>query len=162
MSATNRGSVRNPGDFYATPESAFLPMIPFIKKLPFTVWEPAQGDGRLVSWMISNGIEAIGSDIADGTDFLSSTMGVGSIVTNPPFSLAFEFCQHAVNLSRNVVMLLRLNFLASQKRKTWFTANPPTALFILSKRPSFTGGKTDACDYAWVAWSPRLSGIHFL
>jgi len=38
-------------------------------------------------------------------------------------------------------------------------------MFVLSKRPSFTGKGTDATDYAWFVWDktdriPR--GIHFV
>lgn len=165
MSSTNRGTVRNENDFYATPESAFKPLLPHLKPLVgLSIWEPAEGDGRLVRWLNEAGFNATGTDIQTGDDFLQYLFYKPdcAIVTNPPFSLAFEFAQNAVLVSRHVVLLLRLNFLASFKRKTWFTENPPTALFVLSKRPSFTDGGTDSCDYAWFAWSPRLMGIHFL
>ena len=43
--------------------------------------------------------------------------------------------------------------------------NTPTALHVLSKRPSFTGKGTDATDYAWYVWdkTERLSrGVSFV
>jgi len=60
-------------------------------------------------------------------------------------------------------MLLRLNFLASRKRHGWWNLHRPSALFVLSQRPSFTeDGQTDATDYAWFYWGAFHSGIHFL
>lgn len=173
MSATNRGAVRNERDFYATPKAAFIPLM---KYLPTgIIWEPACGDGRLVSWMRDGGFKAEGSDLepqcdAPRLDFLETSKdfpaGSGNyaaIVTNPPFSLAFEFCQHARKLSDETFFLLSLNFLASRKRNAWFKANLVSALFVLSARPSFTAnGKTDACDYAWFYWGPRHRGIFHL
>jgi len=60
-------------------------------------------------------------------------------------------------------MLLRLNFLASQRRAKWWAAQKPNALLVLSKRPSFlASNKTDATDYAWFYWGRRHQGIYFL
>lgn len=160
MSSTGRGSVRRDSDFYTTPEHAFVPVLPFIKLMPDPVWEPACGDGRLVRWMNSYGIQSWGTDIAHGFDFFEAEKRGDTIVTNPPFSLAFEFCDRALKMSSNVAMLLRLNFLAGQKRRDWYKEHPPTALVVLSRRPSFTGNGTDSCDYAWVFWSPFVHGIH--
>lgn len=164
MSATNRGAVRNERDFYATPESAFKPIIPFIGLCkPHHVWEPACGDRRLIRWLAESELRGFvdGDDLTNGYDFLKDMdRRYNCIVTNPPFSLAFEFCQHAVAVADHVFLLLRLNFLASAKRKPWFAENEPDALFILSKRPSFTeDGGTDACDYAWYYWGQRHHGI---
>jgi hypothetical protein len=62
-------------------------------------------------------------------------------------------------------MLLRINYLGSISRHEWWKENSPTALHVLSKRPSFTGKGTDATDYAWFVWdkSNRLEkGIFFV
>jgi len=168
MSATNRGAKRHAADFYATPESAFRPLLPFIKAVRsmsagFEVWEPACGDRRLIRWMEKDGIASGGSDLKNGYDFLKNADEASCILTNPPFSLALEFCDHAINHSPNVFMLLRLNFLASRKRRNWWNAHKPAALFVLSERPSFTdNGKTDATDYAWFYWGKIHKGFYFL
>lgn len=167
MSSTNRGSTRIESDHYPTPKTAFTPLIPWIKRLDVPVWEPACGDGRLIRWMQEAGIEADGRDIVADAEFnprnfLEDDDCLPCIVTNPPFSLAFEFCQHAVSHSRHVFLLLRLNFLASKKRAEWFRDNEPSALFVLTKRPSFTEGGTDSCDYAWFYWGDKIRGIHHL
>ncbi len=161
MSATNRGAIRIQSDFYPTPESAFEPLIPYLPKGKY-IWEPASGDGRLIRWMVEAGLEAGGNDLNSGYDFLADTEISDCIVTNPPYSSAMEFAAHAVLHADEVFLLLRINFLGSKKRKAWFQANEPSALFVLSQRPSFTGSGTDATEYAWYYWGPRHKGIFHL
>ena len=150
-------------DFYATPEAAFRPLLPYLARLGGKIWEPACGDSRLVKWMQEFGFDAAGSDLNAGYDFLKDGDRHETILTNPPFSLAMEFCDHARQHAPNVFMLLRLNFLASRKRRDWWRRNPPAALFVLSERPSFTeDGQTDATDYAWFFWGSYWRGCFFL
>jgi hypothetical protein len=176
VSATNRGAIRDPKDFYATPLTSFTPLIPFLPRVP--TWEPAQGDGRLVRAMVASGIEAVGSDLfpKDGSepiDFLKTGgHDYPCIVTNPPFSLAQEFIQHALDHAEHVYMLLRLNFLGAQCRREWWKQHEPNAIFVLSDRPKFCKNKhgkwsTDACEYGWFYWlaingEPEHTGIHHL
>lgn len=76
------------------------------------------------------------------------------IITNPPYSLAFEFVQSCWATGvRSMAMLLRLGFLESEKRHEWLSANPPSQFIVCSTRPSFTGdGNTDGTGYAWFIW----------
>lgn len=164
MSSTNRGAIRREADFYATPEGAFKPLLsilPMDKSLLY--WEPACGDRRLIKWIYEAGALADGVDLrTDGVDFLTDVNRRRFIITNPPFSIAQEFCDHALKHADEVMMLLRLNFLGAQKRCGWWKANEPKALFVLSKRPDFTGGGGDATEYAWFYWGHRFTGIHHL
>lgn len=170
MSATNRGAVRNESDFYPTPLSAFKPLLPFIKEVVATcpfgidriVWEPACGDGRLIRCMQADAIAATGNDLNASYDYLQDKTDRFCVVTNPPFTLAQEFVTQATALSTHTFMLLRLNFLGSQKRKQWWQAHEPAALFVLSERPSFTGHGTDATDYAWFYWGDCHHGVFHL
>lgn len=161
MSATNRGTIRIASDYYPTPLSAFTPLLPYLPaKTP--IWECASGDHRLIDCMRTVHLLASGNDILYGYDFLTDNCLRDVIVTNPPYSLALEFISHALFVSPNVYMLLRLNFLASQKRSVWFRQHEPSALFVLSRRPSFTGIGTDATDYAWFYWGDTHKGIYHL
>jgi hypothetical protein len=78
------------------------------------------------------------------------------IITNPPFSHALEIIQkalHDVTDDGYVIMLLRLNFLGSKKRKPFWDANPPKYIFVHSKRISFFGNSnTDSIEYAHFVW----------
>lgn len=169
MSATNRGTTRAESDFYATPASAFLPLLDYLPK-DSVYWEPACGDCRIIDWLTESGRQADGSDLhysdklgpRPAIDFLLDEFHRDFIITNPPFSLAQPFCDHALRHGREVMMLLRLNFLGAQKRREWWRQNQPSAIFVLSERPDFTGKGGDACDYGWFYWGRRFRGFIFL
>ncbi len=99
------------------------------------------------------------------------------IVSNPPFSEALAFIEHGLSLIAReppkmkvfrtiksgmaqettpvpiamAAFLLRLNFLEGQARAAFHRAHPAHVL-VLPRRPSFTGGGTDATGYAWMLW----------
>lgn len=76
------------------------------------------------------------------------------ILTNPPYALAEAFIDRALSEvweGGTVAMLLRLNYLGSQKRAE-FHREHPSDVFVLSRRPSFRHGGTDATEYAWFVW----------
>ena len=161
MSSTNRGTKRNAADFYPTPAGAFAPLMPILPRFA-EYWEPACGDGRLIKWLQAEGFPAGGTDLSLGRDFFADETTREFIITNPPFTLAQEFVAHALLHSRETMMLLRLNFLGSQKRCEWWRNNEPSALFVLSSRPDFTGGGGDSCEYAWFYWGRRWQGVRHL
>jgi hypothetical protein len=78
------------------------------------------------------------------------------IFTNPPFLLARNVIEKAlgdVQPDGFVVMLLRLNFFGSKKRKDLFQKHMPKYSFVHSKRISFTADKnTDSIEYAHYVW----------
>lgn len=83
-----------------------------------------------------------------------------TIITNPPFSISQEILEHLLKLRQNsekrvpttIIILQRLGFLGSQKRHEFWNKYPPSAVWALSKRPSFTGTGTDAHEYGWFIW----------
>lgn len=82
------------------------------------------------------------------------------VVKNPPFYLAEEVVREALErtaLGGTVFALLRVGFLGSRARGSLWR-DYPADLFVLPKRPSFTGGSTDSCDYGWFAWGPGRGG----
>jgi hypothetical protein len=149
---------RNAYDFYPTPSWCY-------EKLPInyskysTALEPCAGDGRILQFLTSKGLETDYCEIQEGKDFFEYSNTVDLILTNPPYSLAQEFVVHSLSLAPTVIMLLRLNFLGAQKRHTFWKENEPTSLFVLSKRPSFTGGGTDSTEYAWYVWERESKNI---
>jgi predicted RNA methylase len=85
------------------------------------------------------------------------------VIMNPPYSYAMQFVQHAQKIVRRggvVTALLRLSFLASKQRREFFATHPAN-VYVLTKRPSFTGKGTDACDYAWFTWQAGEGGRLF-
>jgi len=145
-------TMRNQYDFYPTPHWCY-------EKLPVnfsyykTALEPCAGDGRIVTFLKKQGIDNVNEcEIQDGVDFFNYGKKVDLIFTNPPYSIAQEFIKHSLELADTVIMLLRINFLGAQKRYEFFSNNEPDALYVLSKRPSFTGKGTDSTEYAWFVW----------
>ncbi len=150
-SATGRGTTRDPKDFYATPWASFKPLLDILPNDPDVYFrEPCAGDGRLIKWLRESGRYCDGADlfpqkeaVAEGLynstpeDYLSNETHHRFVVTNPPFGVAFEMAQHAKRHADEFIFLLRLSFLESDERGDWLSANEPSALFVLRKRPSF-------------------------
>ena len=162
MSATNRGLQRNEKDAYPTPSWCTEVLMPQIAwgEQP-RILEPCVGDGAILDVIrpVTESIEVC--EIADPycIDFLTyqPSQRIDFIVTNPPFSMAQEFIEHALDLANCVIMLLPLGFYGSKERHEWWTQYEPSAQFVLSRRPSFSRNKdgkwgTDSESYAWVCW----------
>lgn len=171
MSSTNRGAVRQPDDLYVTPDWAVRAILPNLGA-PMRVLDPACGTGALLRaarayWHPKT--ELYGIDIADRgwpdtvvVDALESIAWprVDLILANPPYSLAMEFLERGLEEAGpggQVAFLLRLAWLAGLKRSAFHKAHP-SDVYVLPKRPSFTGKGTDSADYAWFVWGPGRGG----
>lgn len=58
----------------------------------------------------------------------------GDIITNPPYGLATEFAEHAMNIitdGHKVAMFLKIQFLETQKRYELFKKYPPKPYMYL-------------------------------
>jgi hypothetical protein len=116
------------GDFYDTPAVAVHALLK-VERLPHVIWEPACGTGNIVRVLRQAGHQVIATDLNDrgcpdstaGIDFLIPYMNglptsVAAIVTNPPFAVAEDFIELALERAPLVVMLLRLAFYESKRR----------------------------------------------
>lgn len=151
MSRQKKGVRLNKTDFYPTPAWCFENLEVDWSKFK-TAHEPCAGDGRIFNFLKQNNINTTYSEINEGKDFFDWNDNVDLIFTNPPFTLAQEFVEHSLAKANTVIMLMRINFLGSKARHEWWKKNPPSSLFVLSTRPSFTGKGTDATEYAWYVW----------
>jgi hypothetical protein len=178
VSATNRGGKRSEADFYPTPAwcvDRLLEALP----LPGGVWlEPAAGSGAIVKavnakradvrWRVVELDARFAPELARETgkravitrSFLDvscrdSRPTASVVITNPPYSIALPMIQHALDFDALfVVMLLRLNFLASAARADLMRSHAPD-VYVLPNRPSFSGSGTDSIEYAWFVWHGR-------
>ena len=167
---------RDPGymdsaDFYSTPPEATEALLR-VEKFK-NVLEPCCGDGAISEVLKAHGIAVTSLDLHDrgygeyGHDFLVRTAPwKGDIVTNVPYNLALPFAQKAVEVATGkVCLLLRLAWLAGQRRKTFFKTHPPARVHVFSKRiprmhrPDYEGPKsTSTIEFAWFVWTPRFRG----
>lgn len=89
-------------------------------------------------------------------DFTRFDRHADIFIGNPPFSLADEFVDRALEMVRPggvVLYLLGLGFLAGSARyeRLW-RWHPPQSVFVVPNRPSFVGagtGKRDIAIYVW-------------
>ena len=156
MSATNRGSLRVANDFYPTPvECVEALLLQLNLRDDLSYLEPCRGsaEGSIYSRLPKGTLWA---ELSEGVDYCTVNRYEADVcITNPPFSRALTFLQKSLKECGTVVYLLRLNFLGSQSRKAFWEQNPPSHLYVLSKRPSFTGRGTDATEYAWFVWDRK-------
>jgi hypothetical protein len=155
-------------DFYPTPDHATLSLLAN-ETFTGSIWEPACGDGAISKVLLTQYPETYSSDLHDwqygetGVDFLSSHRRTHNVVTNPPYKLAQEFVEHSLAVSEHkVAMLLKLNFLEGQRRKSMFAKTPLKTVYVFSKRLSFTRAREDSkgnglLAYAWFVWDKQHS-----
>lgn len=158
MSATNRGAKRQTADFYPTPAWCTHRLLE-AAELPDGDWlEPCAGEGAIIraarevrpkaAWTavelraecapLLTRILPPFSDIRAGVDFLKADWRHFDVVlTNPPYFLAREFVDKCVSVADHVVMLLRINFLGSEDRQSWWRSRKMPDVWVLPNRPSF-------------------------
>jgi hypothetical protein len=159
MSATNRGAQRLPDDFYETPAWCVQAVLPFLQSFS-SVLDPCAGRGTILRALPNAHVLGMGIEInpvrakkcaneagyfcrvGDALDPQTSWnrpnfLPPDLICTNPPYSLAQGFIERSLTFgAKQVAMLLRLNYLGSQKRGPWWRRNP-CDVYVLEKRPSF-------------------------
>lgn len=165
-----RGRVEN--DYYATPfraTNAILDQLPDLS-LDDVILEPAAGEGHIVKCLkerypyttiIANDIayrsSRFGIDVNGGIDFLNPTLSysrpIDTIITNPPFSLAQEFIEKALSITKHyVIILAKIQLLEGEKRRSMFDNTPLKYIYVFSKRVStlWNGQEVDENGKPWA------------
>lgn len=177
MSSTLRSYVRHRSDYYITPVPAIVSFLKeFEKYEPLALsnevlfLDPAAGGSSEDEMSYPNALRAMGianvrtidirrdsrAEIID--DYLTRPLDFkpGIIITNPPFNLARQFIEKALEDVENegyVIMLLRLNFYGGQVRRDMWEKQLPKYSFVHNKRISFTKDrKTDSIEYQHCVW----------
>jgi len=159
LSQRESGYERKERDLYETPEWVTLALLSHLPRGISLVWEPAAGGGKMVAALKGGGLKVEHSDISDGDDFLASRRaGFDAIITNPPYVLAQEFIEHAIDLMNPngvVAMLLRTDFDHAKTRQHLFSGCDAFAKkLVLTKRIVwFDGpGAAPSFNHAWYIW----------
>ena len=157
---------RRTDDFHETPRVAVEALLS-VETFAGPIWEPACGRGAISEVLIEHGHDVISSDlVARGygsgrTDFLLEWQPrAPNVITNPPYKLALAFAQHALAVTAGrVALLLRLAWLESTTRLSFFTSHPPARVWVFASRlpmmhrDGWTGRKaSSAIPHAWYVW----------
>lgn len=163
---------REKDDFYPTWPGATAALLS-VETFDGAIWECAAGEGDMSRVLEEAGYEVISTDLTDRgyceprVDFLMEWQArAPNIVTNPPFGLAREFVDKALDLTTGkVAMFLRLAFLEGLKRGEWFPKTPLARVWIMSRRvPMQRGRLSEAGDgngvlaFAWFVWEHGHEG----
>lgn len=183
LAGGNSTSKRAKDDFYATdPQTLKLFLYEFLKDNALddgAILEPACGQGHIseaIKEILPN-YEIVSTDLIDrgygqgGIDFLTHDYGriFGTVITNPPFSLAKEFIEKGLEVSeKHVIMLCKIQLLEGVKRKDMFLNTPLKYVYVHTTRqatwkegqPLDPNGKkwaTTMC-LAWFVWDKEYEG----
>ena len=173
--STTRDRVED--DFYATPEGAIKDILDR-EILNGSILEPACGEGHIskllkeyypTSEIISTDLiqrdDKFNIGVQGNIDFLTYDYNrkFDNVITNPPFNLAQEFIERALQLSNNkVIMFAKIQLLEGTKRREMFDNTPLKYVYVFSKRqnPLRNGSPTDekgkpwasTMCFAWFVW----------
>ena len=161
MSQRDSGYERVAFDQYETPEWVTRALLPHLDS-HHTIWEPACGSGKMAAAL--NAYYA--TDIQKGSDFFTFKTAIlwprltTAIVTNPPYTCATAFIEHALKLMQPyntgaVAMLLRTDFDHAKSRRHLFADHPAFAKkLVLTKRIQwFEDSKSSpSFNHAWFIW----------
>lgn len=172
---------RHPEEYYATDPQALQDFLwAFSERdgneLNTMIWEPACGEGNLAKVLQEYGhtilaTDKVFRDYGCTYDFLDEKDPMkwpGDIITNPPYknNMDMGFVKRALQVVPNgawVIMLFKVQFLASRKRFDLFSQLPPRFVYIHSSRIKIwknneNDGKSNALDYAWYVWKKGYQG----
>jgi hypothetical protein len=158
-SCNNTGK-RKKSDFYETPYSLTEQLLE-VEKLQGSILEPARGNGAISKVVKGHYAGLTEYDIE--TDFLKETRKCDTIITNPPYSLAFQFIQQAkIVAQKKIILLLPLSYLHGKHRFDYIWQDkvfPLARIYVFTRYPMLgeklrEDGKynTGMMVYAWFVW----------
>lgn len=185
---------RHDFDFYSTPHEVVEKALLFIKShqsilpngmaLDWGSGDGVWGQGARHIWpnLHITGVEVRDIPMPEGYDNIlnvdlrsvpEQVEQFNLIMGNPPYKYADEVVRRSlkwVKPNGAIVLLLRLAYLAGQRRQKWlYSVSPPTDVVILSRRPGFYVGekRTNATDFALFCWvlgghRPANPRVHFM
>lgn len=166
----DRKEGRPSDDFYPTPPEATRALLK-VEKFGHVIWEPACGDGAISEVLFSSGYDVVSTDLNShgygkpDIDFLKTDLPyANTIITNPPFTLAEEFIEHAHKLKVvKMALLLKLSALEGRRRSEVMRKTHLTRIHVFENRLTMTrnGEKSKnggMIAFAWFVWEHGYQG----
>ena len=164
---------RQTEDFYATDPVAVYDLLER-EKFSEIILEPCVGMGHIAGVLEAEGHKVIAQDIVDRgwhntviKNFMTQKENSCDIITNPPYFMAKEIIEHALDISpegTKIAMFLKLTFMESIGRKALFEKYPFERLYVYShrrccaKNGEFGKYLNTAVAYGWYVWNKGYKG----
>jgi len=164
----NKGYNTGTYDLCQTPPYALEPLYPYLV-YHNPIWECAAGKGILSRALADHGYSVIATDIEPSgdvsySDFFSGGLfysNPNTIVTNPPYSLKYEWLEHCYDLGNPFALLMPVEMIGVKKAQDLFKKYGIEIIFM-SPRVDFympnkgwTGGGAQF-PTAWYTWKLNL------
>lgn len=147
-----------------TPAYAILPII---KYLPIHIWEPAVGEGHM-----QRALSACDHEVTGTTDdffgFEQYPTGVEAIVTNPPYSIKYDWIMQALSFEMPVALLLPVESLGTQA--FWRASHIyPLSVIFITPRINFhmpnkgwdgAGAQFPTAWFMWNFYNEQIQHVH--
>lgn len=155
-----------PFDRCQTPAYALDPLLSYLKP-GWTIWEPAAGEGNLVRALQSHGFNVIASDlltdcIGDGVIggrnfFTWQPPHFDAIVTNPPYTVKFDWYRRIYDLGKPFALLLPVETLGAHQAQMLYRRHGHEQM-LLNKRVNFKMPHKGWQSGEWrsTAWFPTF------
>lgn len=148
-----------PFDRCQTPNYALAPLLPHLNR-DWLVWEPAAGEGNIVNAVASHVRAIIGTDILQGSEynfFNYEPLAFSAIVTNPPYSVKYEWLERCYALGRPFALLVPVEAIGAAKAQRLMERHG-AELLLLDRRVNFKmpnkGWEGSAAQFPvlWLCW----------
>lgn len=156
-------------DFYETPIRCVDALLEREKFL-WNILEPASWNWAISKRLIDNWYEVISKDIRTdeivfwqwGCNIFDENLLYSNIVTNPPYCVAKDFITKSLSITNGkVCMFLKLQFLESIDRYSFFKSTPLKKVYVFCKRPTLYPANTEEPKNKWTIAYARYVREHW-
>ena len=161
----NKGNKVGTYDECQTPPYALEPLFPYLNKDWF-IWECACGSHTLWKALLMAGLKTDGTDIKHGEDFFNPLLSNyvldwNCIVTNPPYSIKYEWLKKCYELGRPFALLMPVEMLGTKRGQDLFDEYGIQVIFVQPRidfympNKGYEGGGAQF-PTAWFTWKLNL------
>lgn len=143
-----------------TPLYALDPLLPYLPPKCW-VWEPAAGDGNIARALHKANHWVVSTDVLTGHNFFTWQPALWTVlVTNPPYSIKYDWLAHCYELGRPFALLLPIDTIGAAKGQCLFRRHGVEIIY-LNRRVNFKmpnkgyGGSAQFAT-AWFTWGLNI------
>lgn len=144
-------------DACQTPAYAVDPLLPYLTE-GWNIWEPAAGEGYLVEALYDSGFSVESSDVLTGQNFFEYEPDRWDcLITNPPYSIHFQWLERCYKLGKPFALLLKVDILGTKTAQEMFDQFGIEIIFVnprINYKMPVKGFDTGGAQFAtaWFTW----------